>query len=272
MWAANNDDQGALSPLLSVFRNVLLGMDRDRAARIISRRMQAYFTTDSDGQLVRNTISTSPIPHRYFIEFDHQPYDARHLMTWIETRAGHLRTVPHSRRLLTDSEVRQIQQRVNPAAFERQRVIQAFLDDGDVRKFSKTINKIAVCMRAWQMAGNETFDNVAIEAESCVVDGFDRSLESFAYRLQVERADFRDSTINMDMRVSTSILTLTYFGGVTFDQLSRRVKRSFPNGELWALYAVPVGWTGVASRFREGLFEPNDAAKGCAEITQIFLN
>lgn len=78
-------------------------MNRDLAARKITQVMKRQFVTGSDGELEHDMISSDPIPKRHRVNLNKQPYNARHLHSWMTTGTGRS-SVPHTRRDITASE------------------------------------------------------------------------------------------------------------------------------------------------------------------------
>lgn len=69
--------------------------------RLNKRLEEGKAIRNKDCAGVEDTISQDRIPKKYAIYIDKQCYDARHLWTWAKTN----RTVPHTRRVLTDQEM-----------------------------------------------------------------------------------------------------------------------------------------------------------------------
>lgn len=79
------------------------------------------YVVDADGEIVDDPITLEPIPEEFAVELNSKTYDARSLMTMV--RSG-IDTVPHSRRTLTERNLRAIRSHFKEEAFR-----QAVMDD-----------------------------------------------------------------------------------------------------------------------------------------------
>jgi len=67
------------------------------------------FVKNAYGKNVTDPISYEPIPKKYAMELNTQMYNARELKKWVNQRTGMSHTVPHSRRPLTQDNLRKIE-------------------------------------------------------------------------------------------------------------------------------------------------------------------
>ena len=79
------------------------------------------YVVDADGEIVDDPITLEPIPEEFAVELNSKTYDARSLMDMV--RSG-IDTVPHSRRKLTERNLRAIRSHFKEEAFR-----QAVMDD-----------------------------------------------------------------------------------------------------------------------------------------------